>query len=73
MLPQQPSYTIHTSQAVTTAHFSEAEESTDGDDTDDRLSGKKSAEEARKEQVRKSPEYQHPERISRNELTAQLR
>jgi hypothetical protein len=45
ILPQQPHYTIHRSQAATTskaptqtADFSEAEESTDSDDNDDWLS-----------------------------------
>jgi hypothetical protein len=45
ILPQQSNYTIHTSQAATTssaltqtADFSEAEESTDSDNNDDRLS-----------------------------------
>jgi hypothetical protein len=44
MLLQQPNYAIHTSQAATTsrvptktAHFSEAEESADSVDNDDRL------------------------------------
>jgi hypothetical protein len=46
ILPQQPNYTIHISQAATTnraetqrADFSVAERSTDSDDNDDRLSG----------------------------------
>jgi hypothetical protein len=48
-LPQQSNYAIHTSQAATTsrAPFSEAEESTDIDDSDDRLSWQAVREEAR--------------------------
>jgi hypothetical protein len=45
ILPQEPNYIVHTFQAATTssaptqtADFSEAEESTDSDDNDDRLS-----------------------------------
>jgi hypothetical protein len=48
ILPQQPNYTIHISQAAITsraptqtADFSEGEESTDSDDSDHRLSWQK--------------------------------
>jgi hypothetical protein len=74
ILPQQPNYTIHTSQAekkntapTQTADFSEAEINTDSDDNDTRLSSQKSVEGARKEQVRKTPEHQHSKRLSRKE------
>jgi hypothetical protein len=58
ILPQQPNYAIHISQAATsraptqTADFAEAEESTDSGDNDDRLSWQAvGAEEVRKEEA----------------------
>jgi hypothetical protein len=55
ILLQQPSYTIHTSLAATqTADFSEAEESTDSDDNDDRLSWQKVGRRGKKRASRKT-------------------
>jgi hypothetical protein len=73
-------YTIHTSQAATTsratqtADFSEAEESTDSDDNEIGHHGKKSAEEARKEQAPKPHKCQQLKRIwCKKEITTQVR